>query len=76
MKLDSLVTDLHEKVILDGQKLVWHKERVDAWRRGERIAPITIDWALTRSCTYDCYFCYATLQDNDIKKITKDGFKA
>lgn len=71
MELDTLVTDLHKKIVLDGQKLAWHKERVDAWRRGERIAPITIDWALTRSCTYNCYFCYATLQDNDIKKITK-----
>ena len=36
------------ELILDGQKLAWHKDRVDAWLNGERIAPITIDCALTR----------------------------
>ena len=59
-------------LILDGHKLAWHKDRVDAWLAGERVAPITIDCALTRSCTFNCHFCYATLQDNDAKKITQD----
>lgn len=59
-------------MVLDDNKLAWHKERVDAWKRGERIAPITIDCALTRSCTYKCVYCYATLQDNDVKRINKD----
>lgn len=61
-----------EKLILDGHKLAWHKERVDAWLRGERIAPITIDCALTRRCTYRCVYCYGMLQSNDEKKMTKD----
>ena len=56
---DSLPEALTNKLILDGQKLNWHKDRVDAWLRGERIAPITIDMALTRACSYNCYFCYA-----------------
>ena len=61
-----------EKLILDGHKLAWHKERVDAWLRGERIAPITIDCALTRRCSYKCVYCYGMLQSNDEKKMTKD----
>lgn len=61
-----------EKLILDGHKLAWHKDRVDAWRRGERIAPITIDCALTRRCTYRCVYCYSKLQQNDEKKMTRD----
>jgi MoaA/NifB/PqqE/SkfB family radical SAM enzyme len=61
-----------EKLILDGHKLAWHKDRVDAWLRGERIAPITIDCALTRRCTYRCVYCYSKLQQNDEKKMTKD----
>ena len=69
---DSLPEALTNKLILDGQKLNWHKDRVDAWLRGERIAPITIDMALTRACSYNCYFCYATLQDNDGSRMTKD----
>lgn len=63
---------MNGKLILDGHKLVWHKERVDAWLRGERIAPITIDCALTRRCTYRCIYCYGQLQANDEKKMTRD----
>lgn len=49
---------------LDSHKLRWHKDRVDAWLAGERIAPITIDCALTRACTYRCEYCYGKLQNN------------
>ncbi len=59
-------------IVLDGQKLAWHKDRVDAWLHGERIAPITIDCALTRRCTYKCIYCYGILQTNDEKRMTKD----
>ncbi|MFA5336825.1 MAG: radical SAM protein [Candidatus Omnitrophota bacterium] len=60
------------ELVLDGHKLLWHKERLSAWMRGERIAPITIDCALTRSCTYNCVYCYGKLQANDEKRMTKD----
>jgi MoaA/NifB/PqqE/SkfB family radical SAM enzyme len=61
-----------EKWILDGHKLQWHRDRVEAWLRGELIAPITIDCALTRKCTYRCTYCYGQLQANDEKKMTRD----
>jgi MoaA/NifB/PqqE/SkfB family radical SAM enzyme len=61
-----------EPLILDGHKLRWHRERVAAWLRGERIAPITIDCALTRRCNYHCVYCYGRLQANDEKKMTRD----
>lgn len=61
-----------EKLILDGHKLFWHQERTKAWLRRERIAPITIDCALTRRCTYRCIYCYGQLQANDEKKMTQD----
>ncbi len=61
-----------DKLILDGHKLAWHKGRVDAWSKGERIAPITVDCSLTRRCTYRCAYCYGQLQANDEKKMTKD----
>ncbi len=61
-----------EKIILDGHKLAWHTDRVAAWLRGERIAPITIDCALTRRCSYNCVYCYGQLQYNDEKKMTRE----
>jgi len=59
-------------LILDGHKLAWHKDRVDAWLHGERVAPITIDCALTRKCTYKCVYCYGRLQANEEKEISRD----
>jgi MoaA/NifB/PqqE/SkfB family radical SAM enzyme len=64
---------INEPLILDGHKLAWHKDRVDAWLRGERIAPITIDCALTRSCNFHCNYCYGTLQENEKKLMTQSA---
>ena len=61
----------HTELILDGTKIAWHLDRVKAWERGERIAPITIDMALTRACNFGCHYCYAMLQENDRKVIDK-----
>lgn len=61
-----------QKIILDGHKLQWHQDRVNAWLAGERIAPITIDCSLTRACSYNCVYCYGKLQDNDSKRMTLD----
>jgi MoaA/NifB/PqqE/SkfB family radical SAM enzyme len=60
------------KLILDGHKLAWHQDLVNRWLKGERIAPITIDCALTRRCTYRCKYCYSQLQENDTTRITRD----
>ncbi len=49
---------------LDTTKIAYHKERVEAWERGEKIAPVTIDMALTQKCNFACTYCYAGLQYN------------
>lgn len=66
------MTSQINNLILDGHKLEWHRERVEAWLAGERIAPITIDCALTRACNFRCVYCYGQLQANDEKVITRD----
>lgn len=62
----------HAEMILDGTKIAWHQDRIQAWQRGERIAPITIDMALTRACNFGCHYCYAMLQENDRKVINRE----
>jgi MoaA/NifB/PqqE/SkfB family radical SAM enzyme len=62
----------HAELILDGTKIAWHQDRIRAWERGERIAPITIDMALTRACNYACHYCYAMLQENDRQVINRE----
>jgi len=62
-------------LILDGHKLLWHRDRIDAWLKGERIAPITIDCALTRVCSYKCVYCYGMLQENEGYNISWDTIK-
>ena len=42
------------EIILDSHKLPYHFDRVQAWENGEKIAPVTVDMALTRSCSSMC----------------------
>lgn len=51
-----------EKIILDASKVLWHRERIAQWKRGEKVAPITIDCALTTHCSYRCVYCYGKMQ--------------
>jgi len=51
------------KLILDSHKLSYHYDRVKAWESGERVAPVTVDMALTRACGAMCSFCYAMVQE-------------
>ncbi len=60
---------------LDTTKVGYHRERVEAWMRGERVAPITIDMALTQKCSYACTFCYAGLQQNPSAPVPWDVYE-
>lgn len=67
----SVAADFTERLILDGSKIGWHLDRVRAWERGERIAPITIDMSLNQKCNYACGFCYMQLQKQErMERIT------
>ena len=55
---------------LDGSNIGFHKERVEAWARGERVAPIFLDIAWTRKCQAACHFCYAQAQSSEGGEIT------
>ena len=51
------------KYILDGSKVLWHSERIKDWDYGNgRVAPVTIDCALTTKCSYRCVYCYWKMQ--------------
>jgi MoaA/NifB/PqqE/SkfB family radical SAM enzyme len=70
---------IHEKeiatkngnLILDSHKLSHHFERVQAWESGERIAPVSVDMALTRACGAMCAFCYAMVQEPQERSAIK-----
>lgn len=51
-----------ERFRLDGHKLLYHFERVFAWQKGERIAPIHIDMGLTKFCNMACIYCIGVTQ--------------
>ncbi len=50
------------QMTLDGTNVMYHRDRVEAWERGERIAPIFMDIAWTRRCNAACDFCAAKTQ--------------
>jgi len=61
-----------KEMVLDGSNIGYHRERVEAWERGERIAPVFMDIAWTRKCQAACHFCYAQAQASEGGEITKD----
>ncbi|MCG3771947.1 MAG: hypothetical protein JW384_03146 [Nitrosomonadaceae bacterium] len=62
-KTSNAVATQDGALILDSHKLAYHHQRVAAWESGERIAPISVDMALTRACGAMCSFCYAMVQE-------------
>ena len=58
----EVANELTSKLIIDGTKIGWHRDRVEAWMRGERVAPITMDIAWSRRCNAACSFCAAKTQ--------------
>jgi DNA repair photolyase len=58
-------------LVLDAHKLSYHYDRVQSWENGERIAPITVDMALSRACGAMCSFCYAMVQEPQERAVIK-----
>ena len=52
-----------ERFRFDGHKMMHHLDRLAAWQRGERFAPIHIDMGLTKFCNTACIYCYAVVQN-------------
>jgi MoaA/NifB/PqqE/SkfB family radical SAM enzyme len=67
------VTTPSGKLILDSHKLPYHFDRVQAWEAGERVAPVSVDMALTRACGAMCSFCYAMVQEPQERASIKTG---
>ncbi len=64
--IQTNTVDPRAQMNLDGTKIARdeHRERVQAYMAGEKVAPITIDMALTQKCSLKCTYCYAGLQQN------------
>ena len=62
-KQNNAINTKEGKLILDSHKLSYHFDRVQAWENDERIAPVSVDMALTRACGAMCSFCYAMVQE-------------
>jgi len=60
------------KLILDSHKLSYHYDRVNMWENNNRIAPISVDMALTRACGAMCSFCYAMVQEPQERSSIKE----
>ena len=60
-----------QSMTLDGSNIGYHRERVEAWERGERVAPIFMDIAWTRKCQAACHFCYAQAQASEGGQIER-----
>lgn len=54
---------MENKYLFDGNKLVWHMDRVHKHYRDEkRIVPLHIDIGATKMCNIHCVYCYGVYQ--------------
>jgi len=68
---EKVIATKDGNLILDSHKLSHHFDRVRAWEAGERIAPVSVDMALTRACGAMCAFCYAMVQEPQERSSVK-----
>ena len=54
-----------DKWNMDSHKLFWHLDRVEAWQRGEKVAPLHLDMGISSGCNMACTFCYGVIQNRD-----------
>lgn len=59
------------ELILDSHKVSYHYDRVVKWENNEKIAPVSVDMALTRACGAMCSFCYAMVQEPQERSTIK-----
>lgn len=67
----SGVNTTEGNLILDNHKLSYHYQRFQDWIDGNKIAPVSVDMALTRSCGAMCKFCYAMVQEPQERSAIK-----
>ena len=65
----------NDKFLLDGNKMLWHQDRVEAFHKGERFAPVHIDQGLSKGCNIACHYCYGVTQGNFYKKGSERIFE-
>jgi MoaA/NifB/PqqE/SkfB family radical SAM enzyme len=64
-----------DKFLMDGNKMLWHLDRLEQWKKGEKFAPIHIDAGLSKGCNIQCHYCYGVTQGNFYKSTAKNYFE-
>ena len=49
---------MKEQLQLDGHKLLYHLDRLQAWMQGDYIFPLYVELGLTSACNQRCVHCY------------------
>jgi MoaA/NifB/PqqE/SkfB family radical SAM enzyme len=57
-----------DKYMMDDNKMLWHLDRIEEWKKGEKIAPIHIDAGLSKGCNIRCQYCFGVVQGNFYRK--------
>jgi|ETNmetMinimDraft_11_1059920.scaffolds.fasta_scaffold12229_2 MoaA/NifB/PqqE/SkfB family radical SAM enzyme len=65
----------NDKFLLDGNKMLWHLDRLESFKKGKRFAPVHIDQGLSKGCNIACHFCYGVTQGNFYKKGSERIFE-
>ena len=65
----------NDKFLFDGNKMLWHLDRYEVFKKRERFAPVHIDQGLSKGCNIACHYCYGVTQGNFYKKGSERIFE-
>jgi len=58
-----------QKLLFDGNKLLWYPDRLEKFMKGEKITPISVDIGIHKGCNISCVFCYGYYQKKSMDYI-------
>ncbi|MDD5287336.1 MAG: radical SAM/SPASM domain-containing protein [Desulfuromonadaceae bacterium] len=61
-----------DKYNLDGHKLYWHLDRLQAWQSGELIVPVYLEISPVSYCNHKCIFCGLDFAQDSPKSLNTD----
>lgn len=70
--MTDYLTQQPQKYLMDGCKLLWYRDRLNQWVKGNRIMPITVDMGIHKGCNIKCIYCYGVYQKPSSDYIPTD----
>lgn len=61
-------------LVLDKTKIIYHIDRLLAWKQKEQVAPIHVEVSPTDACNYRCFFCFFNYNPERKRSLSREVY--